>query len=274
MLDTLTKPATPDFTAIKEKQQAAWTAGDYSTVGVTLQIVAENLCEAMDLRAGQTVLDVAAGNGTCSLAAAHRFCAVTSTDYVDALLQRGEARAKAEGLEMDFKHADAENLPFANESFDAVVSTFGAMFAPDQQTVADEMLRVCKPGGKIGMANWTPDSFIGRLFKVIGSHVAGPKGLNPPSRWGTHDGIDALFANASKVAASTQVFNWRYRSAQHWVDTWRAVYGPLQKAFAQLDSDGQAAFEADLIELVEDMNVADDGTMVVPSAYLEVIVIR
>ncbi|MEM6826480.1 MAG: class I SAM-dependent methyltransferase [Pseudomonadota bacterium] len=274
MTDTLTRIETPDYAAIKTKQQAAWTAGDYSAVGVTLQIVAENLCEEMKLHAGQDVLDVAAGNGACSLAAAHRMCNVTSTDYVEELLERGEARAKAEGLAMTFQKADAEDLPFAKDTYDAVVSTFGAMFAPDQQTVANELLRVCKPGGKVGMANWTPDSFIGRLFKVIGSHVTGPKGLNPPSRWGSNDGLGELFAGAASVTANRRIFNFLHHSPEQWVESWRVIYGPLHKAFAQLDAEGQDAFAADLVALINEMNLARDGTMFVPSAYLEVIVTK
>jgi ubiquinone/menaquinone biosynthesis C-methylase UbiE len=177
MLDVANKPAAPDFAAIKAKQHAAWSSGDYSVVGVTLQIVGENLCEALDLRAGQRVLDVAAGNGNCSLAAARRFCDVTSTDYVQDLLRRGRERADAERLPITFKVADAEALPFADGEFDAVTSTFGVMFAPDQERAATELLRVCRPGGKVGLANWTPDSFIGQLFKTLGRYVPPAAGL-------------------------------------------------------------------------------------------------
>jgi ubiquinone/menaquinone biosynthesis C-methylase UbiE len=225
------------------------------------------------LRSGQTVLDVAAG-GTCSLAAARRFCEVTSTDYVAELLERGKQRAEAEGLTMTFQSADAENLPFENDSFDIVTSTFGAMFAPDQAAAASELLRVCKPGGKIGLANWTPESFIGKLFTTLGRHIPPPAGINPPAFWGTHDYLDTLFADARKIDATKRIFNWRYRSPQHWVDTWRVVYGPLRKAFESLDPDGQAALSDDLVELIGALNLADDGTMVVPSAYLEVIVTK
>ncbi len=274
MTTPITEAATPDFAAIKTKQQAAWTAGDYSAVGVTLQIVAENLCEALDLRGGQTVLDVAAGNGACSLAAARRFCEVTSTDYVEGLLERGKERAAAEALAMAFQVADAEALPFADASFDVVTSTFGVMFAPDHATAAGEMMRVCRPGGKIGLANWTPDSFIGRLFKVLGSYVAPPAGVRPPAKWGEHDYLETLFSGAAKIEAHSRVFNWRYRSAEHWVETWRAVYGPVQKAFGALDQAGQQALANDLLDLIADMNLADDGTMVVPSRYLEIVITR
>src|SRR5690349_1977415 len=189
-----TKPASaPDLTAIKTRQQAAWTSGDYAIVGTTLQIVGEDLCEALDLRGGQSVLDVAAGNGNVSLAAARRWCDVTSTDYVPALLERGRERAKAEHLPITFREADAEALPFADEAFDAVVSTFGVMFTPDQERAASEMVRVCKRGGKIGLANWTPDGYIGQLFKTIGKHVTPPAGMRSPALWGTRGRIAELF---------------------------------------------------------------------------------
>ena len=272
MLDTVSKPAGPDFAAIKTKQHAAWSAGDYAVVGVTLQIVGETLCEAMDLRAGQRVLDVAAGNGNCSLAAARRFCEVTSTDYVQDLLRRARERAEAERLPMDFKLADAEALPFADGSFDAVTTTFGAMFAPDQDQVAAELLRVCRSGGKIGMANWTPDSFIGGLFKTLGRYVPPAPGLKSPALWGTRERIGELFADAAAIAAAERHFVLRYRSAEHWIDVWRSIYGPLQKAFDGLDGGKQRLLRTDLIALVESLTLATDGTMVVPSKYLEVVV--
>ena len=270
MLDTVSKPAGPDFAAIKTKQHAAWSAGDYAVVGVTLQIVGETLCEAMDLRAGQRVLDVAAGNGNCSLAAARRFCEVTSTDYVQDLLRRARERAEAERLPMDFKLADAEALPFADGSFDAVTTTFGAMFAPDQDQVAAELLRVCRSGGKIGMANWTPDSFIGGLFKTLGRYVPPAPGLKSPALWGTRERIGELFADAAAIAAAERHFVLRYRSAEHWIDVWRSIYGPLQKAFDGLDGGKQRLLRTDLIALVESLNLATDGTMVVLSKYLGV----
>src|SRR5262245_36962050 len=180
-------PAPPDLVTVKSKQQAAWSAGNYAVVGTTLQIVGESLCEALDLRAGQTVLDVAAGNGNASLAAARRFCTVTSTDYVGTLLARGRQRAEAEGLAIAFREADAEALPFADASFDVVVSTFGVMFTPDQPRAARELLRVCKSGGAIGLANWTPDGFIGQLFKTIGKYAPPAPGAKSPALWGTRE---------------------------------------------------------------------------------------
>ena len=185
VIDCRPAPAAPDLKAIKTKQQAAWSSGDYAVVGTTIQIVGEQLAEAMDLRAGQKVLDIAAGNGNATLAAARRWCEVTSTDYVETLLARGKQRAEADGLAVTFQTADAEALPFADASFDGVMSTFGAMFSPDQSSTASEMLRVCRPGGRIGLANWTPDGFIGQMFKTIGKQLPPPAGMKSPALWGT-----------------------------------------------------------------------------------------
>ena len=267
--------AAPDLEAIKKRQHAAWSDGDYATVGTTLQIVGERIAEALDLRSGQRVLDVAAGNGNASLAAARRWCDVVSTDYVVEWLNRGRTRADAEGLKIEFRVADAEDLPFENDSFDAVLSTFGVMFAPNQEKSASEMLRVCRRGGKIGLANWTPDSFIGDLFKTIGRHVPAPAGVKAPSLWGTKERLEELFADAvSAIDATPQKFVFRYRSAGHWIDVWRQTYGPTKKAFAAVGDQGEAALEKDLHALVARHNMATDGTMVVPASYLEVVVAK
>ena len=213
---------TPDLAAIKAKQQAAWSSGNYAIVGATLQIVGEELCEAMDLKAGSKVLDVAAGNGMASLAAARRWCEVTSTDYVPALLERGRARATAEGMAIEFKEADAENLPFDNSSFDVVLSTFGVMFTPNQDKAAAELLRVCKPKGKIALANWTPDGFIGQVFKTLGKYLPPPPGAKSPALWGTRGRLAEMFeAGASSVKAESRLFNFRYRSAEHFLDVFK-----------------------------------------------------
>jgi len=268
-------PAAPNYEAIKTKQRAAWSSGDYSVVGVTLQIVGENLCEALDLRSGQRVLDVAAGNGNVSLAAARRFCDVTSSDYVPALLERGKQRAEADGLAIAFREADAEALPFAEASFDIVTSSFGVMFTPNQEQAAAELLRVCRPGGKIGLANWTPESFIGQLFKTIGKHLPPPAGLKSPALWGTRDRLNDLFGpDAGSIEAAQRTYVWRYKSPRHWLDLWRAVYGPLQKAFGALDEAAQEHLTIDLLALIDRFNVAADATMVVPAEYLEVIVTK
>jgi ubiquinone/menaquinone biosynthesis C-methylase UbiE len=269
------KAAEPDYAAIKTRQQGAWSSGDYGIVGTTLQIVGENLCEAMDLRAGQTVLDVAAGNGNVSLAAARRWCSVTSTDYVPALLEQARARAQAERLPIEFRVADAEALPFTDGSFDAVVSTFGVMFTPNQHRAAAELARVCRPGGKIGLANWTPDGFIGQLFQTIGKHVRPPAGVRSPALWGTRARITEMFGDrAETIGAETRTFTFRYKSPQHWLDVFRNYYGPVLKAYAALDASGQAALTADMIALVSRFNRSLDETMVVAGDYLEVVVTR
>ena len=267
-------PAT-DLAALKLKQQATWSAGDYAVVGTTLQIVGETLCEALDLRAGQQALDVAAGNGNATLAAARRGCDVVSTDYVAALLERGKARANAEGLAVRFEEADAENLPFADASFDVVLSTFGVMFTPHQERAAAELARVCRPGGKIGLANWTPTGFIGELFKVIGRHLPPPSGVKSPSLWGTEERLRELFGERiTGVEAHHREFVFRYRSPQHWLDTFRNYYGPIHKAFAAVGPEKQAALADDLLGLAQRFNRATDGTMVVPSKYLEAVIVR
>jgi SAM-dependent methyltransferase len=266
----------PDFAAIKTRQKAAWASGDYAVVGTTLQIVGESLCEAIDLHAGERVLDVAAGNGNATLAAARRWCEVTSTDYVPELLARGRERAAAERLTgIDFLEADAEALPFDDASFDAVVSTFGCMFAPNPQRVASELLRVCRPGGRIGMANWTPEGFIGQLFKTLGKHVAPPAGVSSPALWGTRARLAELFeTGAVAMQAEARMFVFRYRSPEHWLDIFRSYYGPVLKAFATLESPAQTALADDLLALIGRFNHASDGTMVVPSEYLEVVITK
>lgn len=268
-------PPKPDYEAIKSRQQAAWSSGDYAVVGVTLQIVGERLGEALDLRAGQRVLDVAAGNGNASLAAARRWCDVVSTDYVEAWLQRGKTRADAEGLTITFRPADAEALPFGDGSFDAVMSTFGVMFTPNQEQAAAELLRVCRSGGKIGMANWTPDSFIGQLFKTIGKHLPPPAGVKSPALWGTRERLSELFgAQSTAIDVADQNFVLRYKSAEHWLNTWRTIYGPMQKAFAALDAAKGEVLANDLRALAERFNIATDGTMVAPAQYLEIVVTK
>lgn len=275
VIDCRPSAPAPDLKAIKNKQQAAWSSGDYAIVGTTLQIVGEQLAEAMDLRAGQQVLDIAAGNGNATLAAARRWCEVTSTDYVEALLARGKLRAEADGLKVTFQQADAEALPFGDASFDGVMSTFGAMFSPDQSRTASEMLRVCRPGGRIGLANWTPDGFIGQMFKAIGKQLPPPAGVKSPATWGTWEWMEKAFrAEASTLTAEARHFVFRYRTPEHFLDVFRRYYGPMLKAFEALDQRGRAALSHDIIDLIGSFNRAADGTMVVPGEYLEVVVTR
>ena len=268
-------PETVDLQAIKTRQQGAWSSGDYAIIGTTLQIVGEELCEALDLRSGQKVLDVAAGNGNVSLAAARRWCDVVATDYVPALLDRARERAAAERLNIAFHEADAEALPFSDESFDVVVSTFGVMFTPDQEQAAAELVRVCKPGGKIGLANWTPEGFVGQLFKTIGKHVPPPAGARSPALWGTRARLAELFEpHAASIRAEPRNFVFRYRSPEHWLETFKSYYGPVLKAFAALLPAQQAVLDQELMELIERFNRSGDPSMVVPSEYLEVVITR
>jgi ubiquinone/menaquinone biosynthesis C-methylase UbiE len=263
-----------DFETIKSRQQAAWSSGDYSVIGVTLQIVGETLCEALDLRSTQRVLDVAAGNGNATLAAARRFCDVVSTDYVPALLERAKERSAAERLPVVFQVADVENLPFPDRSFDVVMSTFGVMFAPNHERSASEMLRVLKPGGKIGMANWTPESFIGQLFKTMGQYLPPAAGLKSPAMWGSEAHLKMLFGEKMGVMAQRKHFVFRYKSVKHWIEVFKGFYGPVLKAFSTLDPAIQQALETDIMALASRFNTATDGTMVLPSEYLEVVVTK
>ena len=265
----------PDLAVVKRRQQAAWSSGDYAVVGTTLQIVGERLCEALDLRAGASVLDVAAGNGNVALAAARRWCEVTASDYVPALLARASARAAAEGLALACREADAEALPFADASFDHVVSSFGVMFTPNQQQAAAELVRVCRPGGTIGLASWTPDGFIGQLFRTIGRHVPPPVGVPSPALWGTPARLSELFgAQAADIRTTVRQFVFRYRSADHWLEVFRTYYGPVLKTFAALPAAQQTMLERDLRALLACCNRSDDSSIVVPSDYLEAVIRR
>lgn len=268
-------PVSADLAALKQKQQLAWSAGDYAVVGTTLQIVGESLCEAIDLRAGEKVLDVAAGNGNATLAAARRFGDVVASDYVPALLERAGARARAEGLAVDFREADAENLPFTDGAFDVVLSSFGVMFTPNQERAAAELARVCRSGGRIGLANWTPTSMIGEVFKTLCQYLPPPAGARSPALWGSEPHVRALFGErARSISAAPKHFVFRYRSPEHWLQVFRTYYGPMLKAFAALPPEKQQALEADLIALAKRHNRAHDATLVAPSEYLEIVVTR
>jgi len=266
-------PQAISFDAIKQRQQATWASGDFAVIGTTLQIVGEQLAESIDLRAGERVIDIAAGNGNATLAAARRFARVTSTDYVPALLERGAARARAEGLEIEFVEADAEALPFEDASFDVALSTFGAMFTPQHERPAQEMLRVVRPGGRIGLANWTPDGFIGELFKVIGAYLPPPAGLKSPALWGTEPHMVELFgARAADIRCVRRDFQFRYASPAHWLQVFRDYYGPTHKAFAALDAPAQARLADDITSLLMRRNRGGSHSLVVPGEYLEVVV--
>jgi ubiquinone/menaquinone biosynthesis C-methylase UbiE len=260
--------------SVKGRQQAMWASGDFAVIGTTLQIVGELLCEGVDLQAGERVLDVAAGNGNATLAAARRFAAVTSTDYVPALLESGRRRAEAEGFDVAFKVADAEDLPYPDASFNVVLSTFGVMFAPDHRQAARELMRVCRPGGRIGLASWTPTGFLGQLFRVVAAHVPPVPGVHSPLLWGTDAHIQDLFQGAATIAHTARHFAFRYRSPEHWVEVFRAYYGPVHKAFASLDAAKQDALEADLIALLRQSDRGRASGLVVPAEYLETVITR
>lgn len=274
-MQATTNASTPDYETIKTRQQATWAAGDFGRIGVQLQIVGEMLCEAVNLRASDKVLDVAAGNGNASLAAARRYADVTSTDYVPELLVQGMRRAEADGLSMRTQVADAENLPYEDGAFDVALSTYGVMFAPNQPRAAAELLRVVKPGGRIGLANWTPDGFIGELFKVVGRFVPPPAGISSPAAWGTETRLVELFGpQASDIRTERKHFVFRAHSPDHWIEVFRRYYGPVHKAFAALDPAGQEALHAALIELLGRFNRDGHGSLIAPASYLEVVIRR
>jgi ubiquinone/menaquinone biosynthesis C-methylase UbiE len=264
-----------DLDAIKQRQRGAWSSGDFGIIGTTLQIVGESLCEAVDLEAGSKVLDVAAGNGNCSLAAARRFCDVTSTDYVPALLDNGRRRAEGERLTIRFQEADAEALPFEDESFDVVLSSFGVMFTPNHVKAAGELVRVCRSQGRIGLANWTPRGFVGRLFGVISRHVPPPAGVMPAARWGTEECLQQLFGHAaSDIGITPRDFVFRYRSPEHWIDVFRRWYGPVHKAFASVSRDAQQELETDILDLLREFNRSGNETLAAPGEYVEVVITK
>ena len=265
----------PDYTAIKTKQNVAWSSGDYAKIGTTLQITGEELAEAVGPTPGSKVLDVAGGNGNATLAFARRWTDVTSTDYVQSLLDGGRKRAEAEGYDIQFQVADAENLPFDQGSFDVVTSTFGVMFTPNQKQSASELMRVCRPGGKIAMANWTMESFIGALFKTLGKNVPPPAGVQSPALWGSEEWINETFGPESEdISIELKNFNFRYRSADHFIDFFRTFYGPVHKAFAALDDEGQEILYNDILETIAKFNEATDGSMIVPSQYAQIIITK
>lgn len=270
-----TTPPSPDFEAIKQRQQKTWASGNYANIGGRLQHISENLCEAVELRAGQKVLDVATGTGNAAIAAARRFCDATGIDYVPALLEHATHRAAADGLEVTFQECDAENLPFPDGTFDVVLSVFGVMFAPNQEKAAAELLRVTRSGGKIGLANWTPDGFIGQIFKINGRYLPPPSGVKPPPLWGTESRMRELFGDGiTTLKASKRSMVFRYLSPEHYVDYHRTHFGPTLRAFEASSAEQQVSLYREQAELVRQYNRADDGTALWDADYLEVIAIK
>jgi SAM-dependent methyltransferase len=260
-----------DFPAIKARQQKTWASGDFSEVATTIVSAAERLVDEADLRAGWRGLDVATGSGNAAIAAARLGCSATGCDYVLELLERGRERARAERLEIDFVVGDAEELPFGDAAFDAVTSIYGAMFAPRQEQVAAEIIRVSRPGGTVALASWTPEGFLGAMFKTIGSHVPPPPGVQSPMLWGTEARLEEIFgADVEWTAHNRRIFNFRYRSAEEFVDFFITYYGPTLKAFEAAGDDGPA-LRTDLVELAREWNRLDDdaGAIAIPGEYLE-----
>ena len=262
----------PDFTAVKQRQQEMWASGDYSLVAARIQPIAERLCETADLQAGWRVLDVATGSGNAALAAARSGCSVVGIDYVPALLEVGRRRAAAEGLDVELRSGDAEEIPFADGTFDAVISVLGVMFAPNQERAARELVRVCRPGGTIALANWTPDGFVGEMFRTIGAHVPPPAGVLPPPLWGSAARLEELFAGTvDELTVHPRTYTFRFRSADEFVEFFRRWYGPTTKAFGALEPEGQLALEADLVALVERHDrLGGGGAVAIPAEYVDV----
>jgi len=274
MTSTLNTPTT-DLAALKQRQQQTWASGDYSAIAARIVLVAEHLCDTADLRAGWHVLDVATGSGNAAIAAARHGCDVVGIDYVPSLLERGRARAEAEGLPVSLLEGDAEALPFADRTFDAVVSVFGSMFAPDHGRTAAEMLRVTRSGGTIALASWTPEGFIGQLFRTVAAHVPPPAGVQSPLLWGTEAHLRELFGEGlASLDVTERMFTFRFRSPEDFVDFFRTRYGPTLKAFAALaEDDARAALERDLVELVRRFDRLDGGAVAIPSGYTEAIAV-
>lgn len=267
----MTAPPTVDLAAIKATQRTTWASGSYASVGNRILLVAELLCDAVDLRAGEHVLDVATGSGNAALAAARRFADVIAVDYVPELLDHGRARADVDGLDIDFRDGDAEHLDFGDDEFDVVLSTCGAMFAPDHQRTADELVRVCRPGGRIGMVNWCPDGYIAGLFDAIAQHLPPPPGLQPPTRWGDPDHLHALWGNRVDLHAPRRTFTLRFQSPDAHLAYMAKHYGPILKAYEAVGESGREKLTDDLHDVVRRFNVADDGTAVLALDYLEVV---
>jgi ubiquinone/menaquinone biosynthesis C-methylase UbiE len=266
---------TIDFEAIKKAQRAAWETGDYPRVGNTLQIIAETLVEAADVRSGQRVLDVACGQGNAALAAARRFAAATGVDYAVNLLAQGRERATAEHLPVTFTEGDAERLPLPDDSFDVTLSTVGVMFAPDHRRAADELVRVTRAGGRIALANWTPTGMVGHLFKTVSSWNPPPAGVRPPTLWGTPEHLSELFGDRVEwIGLNRREYAFRYRSPEHFSEWFRKYYGPITRLAGTLAGEDLDRFGADLADVARQFNRADDGTVVAPSEYLEAVGVR
>ena len=275
MSTTTTDAVQPDLAAVKQRQQQTWASADYAAVAARIVPMAEGLAQNAGLRAGDRVLDVATGSGNAALAAARCGCEVTGIDYVPALLERARARAAAEGLEIEFAEGDAEHLAFPDASFDAVLSCLGVMFTPDQERAAAELVRVCRPGGTIGLVNWTPAGFIGQLLRTVGKHVPPPAGVRPPPQWGTEERLRELLGDAvSRLDIQRRTFVFRFRSPDHFATFFRDNYGPVHKAFGALDEPGRERFYDDLTALAREHDREEGPSVAMPAEYLEAVATR
>jgi ubiquinone/menaquinone biosynthesis C-methylase UbiE len=264
-----------DYAEITVRQQATWSLGDFNELARQVMAVSDALVEAVDPRPGQRVLDVACGSGNAAISAARRYCKVTGLDYVPSLVERAKQRAAAEGVPIDFRVGDAQSLPFGDASFDVVVSTFGVMFAPDQAKAASEVLRVCKPGGKIGLANWGPEDFGGTVFRAIAKHAPPPPGLTPSIRWGTPAGIEELLGpGTSNISATHRTFFQHFESIDHMADVFFRYFGPANRAMSVVDAATQPALRRDVADTFAAHNRATDGTARIESRYYQVIATR
>jgi len=264
-----------DFEEIKNKQQNVWASGDFSIVAWNTLYIGEKLCEAVDFRAGQKILDVATGSGNTALSAARRFGEVTGIDYVPALIEKAKERSAIDKLPVDFRVADCENMPFPDGSFDVVLSTFGSMFAPDHEKAAQELLRVCKPNGKIGLANWSPEGFWGEIFRLRGKYIPPEENLKPPGEWGTEQRIKELFENhTSEIKINKRTALFRYKSVEHFIEFFKTYFGPILKTFEALDEQQQNQYQKDIEQKVIQFNQSGDNTVVIPAEYLEIVMVK
>ncbi len=264
-----------ELDGVKQTQQQTWATGDFAIIGWNTVYPGELLCEAVDLRAGHKVLDVAAGSGNVALSAARRNCEAVGIDYVPALIERARMRAAVEGLPARFEVADCEQIPFADESFDRVLSLYGSMFAPDQEKAAQELIRVCRRGGRIGLGNWTPDGFWGQTFALVGRYLPPPSGVRPPPEWGTQKRLEELFGDfTSSMAVSKRNALFRFRNNQHWIDVFSTWFGPIMRVREKLDEGRCAQFLAELNGILDQFNQSDDETLLVSADYLEVVIVK
>jgi SAM-dependent methyltransferase len=272
MTDTLIPPY---LETVKHRQQQTWASGDFHVVAARIVLVAEQLCDAADLHAGWRVLDVATGSGNAAIAAARLGCTAVGVDYVPGLLERARRRVAAEGLPVELQEGDAEALPFPDASFDAVTSVFGSMFAPDHERAAAELLRVCRPGGTIALASWTPGGFVGELFRTVAKHVPPPAGVPSPMLWGTDQHLRRLLGpGLASLETRERTFTFRFPSAERLVEFFRLWYGPTLKAFAALEGEAREELGEELVALADRYDRLGADAIAIPATYIESVAVR